>query len=318
MKSGTGKLILLLAGLNIIWGPVNFSVFVARESFSQGLILALRWPLFAISLWTLIIAMGRWGKSIALPKGKDALTAYGIGLLAAGPAHALYTVGLLKSTSTETTILNLTAPLFVGLLAHFILHERVGLWRWVAIWLSIVGAYVVSLGFGIPQIASANTIGDLIYLCGTILESLAMVLAIRVIRKSSGLGTLVFEVTGMATTTLLLPLILPNLYSWHVTSIGTGPIIAIVYLALVAGLICFGTWYLKAENAPITLMVPTLALQGPTSAIVGWYFRHEKLGTNVLVGSILIIGALFLSTFGSRLLGLARGSGREMRIPEGP
>lgn len=317
------RLLGILALLNLAWAPVNFAVVQARESFGTGAIIALRWPLFALGLWVLFALLGRRemgptgpeanpqpgapplrdaraaapGRPLfVMPNGILRIQALAIGFFLVGPAHALYTLGISGSSSSETAILNLTSPLFMACLAGVILRERVGPQRWLAILLSGLGAYWVSIGFRPPTLDGAHTAGNVTYLVGVLAESLAMILAMRIIRQSSGLGTLVWEVTGAGLATLILPLVLPGVLPLSVGEVTPLAVFSIAYLVLVAGLLCFGVWYIKAERAPITWMMLTLALQAPLSAFIGWRFNGEHIGVNVLAGLALILVALTVAT----------------------
>jgi drug/metabolite transporter (DMT)-like permease len=53
---------------------------------------------------------------------------------------------------------------------------------------------------------------------------------------------------------------------------------------------------MAAENAPITLMSLTLAVQGVVAALVGTMFLGERLTAEVVVGFLIIFAALMLAT----------------------
>jgi drug/metabolite transporter (DMT)-like permease len=67
---------------------------------------------------------------------------------------------------------------------------------------------------------------------------------------------------------------------------------AITYLVLIPGLFCFGTWYRLVEKVPLSLMVITLLLQPPLSALLGWRVLGESLTAEIGVGAALILAAL--------------------------
>jgi len=293
----TWRLFGILATLNVLWGPVNALVGLSSQVMSTGAILCLRWTLFAISLWALLTlpAVRRLTRTV-FPSPKGALNAFLIGIACVGPSHALYYTGVRLSSSTETTVLNVSAPVWTAFLAIFILGERVGRLRWIATAVVCAGAYIVAIGFQAPMLDAGHTVGNLIYLGGVFVECLAMVLAIRVIRQSSGMGALVWEVTGAAVTAWLLAWLLPGSFGFSVTAWTLATLWPIAYLAVVCGAVCFGVWYMAAENAPITLMSLTLAVQGVVAALVGTMFLGERLTVEVVVGFLIIFAALMLAT----------------------
>ncbi len=263
---------------------------------SSGAILLTRWVLFCLCAWVgLAFRPVRSALSVKYPEGRQRVYALLIGFFLFAPAHAMYYVGLESSNTGVTMVLNTTGPLWTGLLAFLILSERVSGRRWLAIAVGAVGSYVVSMGFAAPDFSSASTWGSLLYLIGVITETLAMVLAIKIIRDSSGPGTLAFEVIGAAVSCAVLPIVLPTKMNL-VWAAPTGwTILSLGYLVVVAGLFCFGMWYRYAEKAPISLMVVSLGLQAPIGVLLAFWFRGEPLTFNLLTGTVLILGALTIA-----------------------
>lgn len=291
------RLLIILGGLNLLWGPVNLAVATSQQSLSTGAVAFFRWATFAALIWAgLALPQIRKGLKVRLPKGKHALQAVLIGLFFAGPAHAMYYVALRGATTSETTVLNTTGPLWVAALASLILREHVSARRWGAILIGVVGSYIVAVGFASPNLAEGDTLSKLLYLGGTLTESLAMILAIRVIQASSGPGTLAFQIIGSALSFLILSFALPGELAIRVVGpVDVWTIASMTYLVLVAGLVCFGLWYRFAEEAPISLMVISLGLQAPMGVLLGAGVRGEAITTSLIVGTALILLALVVA-----------------------
>jgi len=171
----------------------------------------------------------------------------------------------------------------------------VGPRRWLAIGIGTLGSYFVAVGFAAPNMAQGHTAGNMIYLLGTLLETLAMILAIKVIKASSGPGALAFELIGASLSFALLPLIVPDRMHVTVGHVTPPAIGAMAYLVLIAGLFCFGVWYRLAEKAPVSLMVVSLGLQAPFGAFLGWWVRGEQITSATAAGTTLILAALCLA-----------------------
>lgn len=260
---------------------------------SIGAVLVFRWGFFAVCLWLLVLFMNRNPQTkIQLPPLADRVKAFLIGFVLVGPAHQLYLKGITLSSTTETAVLNLTSPIWTGLLAVVLLKERVTSHRWTAILVALAGAYCVSIGFRAPEFHSQHDRGNLIYLGAVFAETLAMLLAIPPIRRSSGMGVLVFQVSGVATAQCLAAV--TAISQFTITRITLPAALSIAYLALVAGCFCFVTWFKKVEKAPISLMVTTIAVQGPCSALIGHYANGETLTVGLYVGMALIVASLLI------------------------
>lgn len=232
---------------------------------------------------------------IRLPQGIDRWRAIGIGFFLIAPAHGLYYSALPMTSTGESTVLNTTGPIWTALLAFLILREVVGPRRWLAIGIGTLGSYFVAVGFSAPNLVQGHTAGNMIYLLGTLLETLAMILAIKVIKASSGPGALAYELIGASISFALMPFIIPERMQLSVAQVTPSAIGAMAYLVLIAGLFCFGVWYRLAEKAPVSLMVVSLGLQAPFGAFLGWWVRGEQITAATAVGTVLILTALCLA-----------------------
>jgi drug/metabolite transporter (DMT)-like permease len=281
-----------LIALQLLWTPVNLVVKGAiDDGTSPAAIALLRWSLFALCLWT---ALGfpayRRFAGVRWPNRKQAVAAAAIGACFIAPAHLLYYGGLGLTSSVEANVLLMTAPLFTAALAWLVLREKVAIGRWVAIVLGFAGAYVVVSGFAAPSLSGAHTQGNLMFLLGVIVESLGMILATDLVRRSSGVAILAFQVAGSVPTYVLGATFL----GFRMNPTGGPTWIAIAYLVLIAGMVCFAAWYRIVEKTPVSLMVLTLMVQPPVAALLGYVFRGEQLGFNLLIGSGVIFLGLFL------------------------
>lgn len=283
---------LILALLNVLWTPVNLAVKVATAHGASPAAVALaRWSCVAVALHLLLrvpaFAIYARLKPLTNP---DRIRAFLIGAFLFAPAHALYYLGLTRGASTVGgTVLNATAPIWIGAMAFAFLREPATRARLVALALGFAGAWVVVFGFAQPSFGGEG--GALLYLLGVLLESVSGILGTRIARRSSGVGFLSWEVLGMVPTLLLLPLLtggtmpLFATFSWPT-------LLALGYLVVFPGLICFGVWYATVERVPLSTMVVTILLQPPLSAFLAWYYAGEAIGLPVAVGTALIVAAL--------------------------
>ncbi len=284
---------LILAGLNVLWTPVNLAVRVATEhGMSPAAVALARWSLVAAALAGLLrvprfAAYARFRP----PSRSDRVRSLLIGACLFAPAHLLYYFGLTRGASTVGgTVLNATAPIWTGLLAFLLLGERATPRRVLAIGLGFAGAWVVVCGFGLPSFGGGN--GTLLYLLGVVCESVASVLGASIVRRSSGVGYLSWEIAGMLPTLLLVPILAPAAMPLAFGSPNVPAALAIAYLALLPGLLCFGVWYATVERVPLSTMVVTILLQPPLSALLAWLFAGETVGLPVTIGTALIVAAL--------------------------
>jgi len=297
----SSKQFIFLCLLNICWSQVNLAVKTASEFCSPAAIGVLRWVCFSLLIWLfLLIPKVRTLTKFVLPNKADSIKLFLIGLLLAGPAHALYYVALQTAGIGETTVINTTGPLWTTLFAIAILREKVTGFRWTAITFGAFGAYIVAVGFTLPQFSDSSTAANLLYFSGALMECLATVLAISLLRRSSGIGALAVEVSGIAVAQLLLPLLLPGLMVIQFTAFPPQVVASFLYLIFVAGIFCFGSWYVVAESAPVSSMMITLGIQAPIAAFIGWKFLGEKITSEMIIGATLIFLALIIGAYDSK------------------
>ena len=283
----------ILAGLNVLWTPVNLAVKAATGAgMSPAAVALTRWTLVAFALVVLLRlpAFADYARYRPL-MWRDRCRALLIGATLFAPAHLLYYYGLTRGASTVGgTVLNATAPIWTGLLAFLVLRERATPRRLSSLALGFVGAWIVVFGFGLPGFGEGS--GTLVYLVGVVCESIGSVLGASIVRRSSGVGYLAWEIAGMLPTLLLVPLLFrstmplvfgtPNLQSG----------LAIGYLVLLPGLVCFGVWYATVERVPLSTMVVTILLQPPLAALLAWRLTGEAIDLPLVVGTTIILAAL--------------------------
>ena len=236
------------------------------------------------------------------PGRRDAVLAVFYGVCFLGPAHVLYYTALTESSTVVGNVLNTTAPLWVAVFSLVILAERLTPARTAAIVLGVIGAYMVSIGFKLPQLSAGDTASNLRYLIATVSECLGGVLAIRLVRRNSGISILAFEMVGALIVFLIVPAFGAKSLAidWaHGVNLVSATCIA--YLVLIPGLLCWGAWYVIAERSPINTMIVSTLVQPVAGAVIAFFWTHEPLTTPILVGSVVILSALLVAAGASSL-----------------
>jgi drug/metabolite transporter (DMT)-like permease len=259
------------------------AIAVARwSSLGVLLFLALRIPAFRA------MTRAKW------PSRADAARAMLVGFGLFGPSHLIYYLALTRTSTIEGTVLGTTAPVWTALMAFLILRERVVGRRALAIAVGFAGAWIVSVGFAVPELRAGNTAGNLLYLTGVLTESTASIFSASIIRRASGITVLAFQILGAMVALALAPFLLGGVLPFHVSGVTPAGIGALAYLVLAPGLVCFSVWYMLVERTPLSLMVLSILLQPPLSAFFGWALLREPLTAQLGAGTGLILVALLL------------------------
>lgn len=282
--------------LNVLWSPVNLAFSVALNEWSAAAVGLVRWGGFALIIWCLLGQ--KWFRARVnahIPRGKDAVRALAIGAFLFAPGHLCYILAQKYTSTFEATVLGMSGPIWVAMLAFFLLGEEVTSKRWLAIAVGLLGAYIVVAGFALPQLEASHTVGNLLYLLGVLLESVGMVAAMRIVLRTSGIGTLAWQAAGMGVAFFMMPLF-GSAGAIVFGGFSVATLIAVGYLMLIASLVCFTVWYVIAEKVPVSWLVITVGLQVPLSACLGVAFNNEKIGVQLAIGTLVILIAIVLAS----------------------
>lgn len=277
--------------------PVNLMIKTATAGgFSPSAIAFFRWSILGILLIAALQfpAFRRMTRA-TWPSRADAVRAMLVGLVFFGPSHLIYYAALTQTSSVEGTVLGTTAPVWTALMAFLFLRERVKGRRALAIGVGFAGAWIVSIGFAVPELRAGHTAGNLLYLTGVIVEAITGVLAAAIVRRSSGITTLAFQVLGSIVTLSLAPFLFPSILPFSLEAVTPAAIGAVAYLILAPGLFCFSVWYMLVERTPLSLMVLSLLLQPPLSAMLAYFVLREPITPQIVAGATLILGALVIA-----------------------
>ncbi len=124
--------------LSVLWGGAYLFTRAAVPSFGPAPLVSMRLGIAAMILLPIVFYRGGWPQLRANPR---ALFMVGVPFTAA--PFMLMTWGALHITAGLSAVLNATAPMFAALVAHFILKDRLGVWRAGGLALGFVGVLIL-------------------------------------------------------------------------------------------------------------------------------------------------------------------------------
>lgn len=202
-----------------------------------------------------------------------------------GLHFALWITSLYYTSVTVSVVLVTTSPIFVGLISHFILKEKVSRRLGIGICLTILGGIIV--GIGGYSGGEMNLWGDFLALAGAVMMAFYLLLGRR-LRQQLSLMAYIFLVYTTASILLIFFGLLLNL---PFKGYSSQTYLLFLLLALIPTLIghsCFN-WSLKHLPAPI---VSVSILGEPVGASLLAYFFLKEIPTfmEVLGGGLILIG----------------------------
>ncbi|WP_229597945.1 DMT family transporter [Roseibium aggregatum] len=215
----------------------------------------------------------------------------------------------------DATAIGFASPLFVVVLAFFLLGEKVRVYRWSAVCVGFVGILVVlSPHLGDAGLDNDSMIGALIGLTGAGFAALAMI-TVRKLCETERTSTIVTWFAGMSSilSLLTLPLgfLLPG-QAWIVPDLPTAGLLLLIGLAGGVGQILLTQSYRFADASTIA---PFDYVNMLWAIIVGWVVFNETPLPAVVLGALIVIAAGIFVIYREHKLGLDRTKARRASSP---
>ena len=273
-----------------IWGSTYAVTKSALAEVPPWLFAVMR---FGIAVAILVPLAQAQGGPAVLPKPLPLVPLALMGLTGVALFFSLANLGLVYTTATEAALLQGSVPACTAALASLFAGERVGRLRALGIVVAAVGvALVVLLGQHAGE-ASDPLLGNLLVLGAVLAWSVYTILG-RGLRHAPQLAVTTYSTLfGLA---LLLPLAGYELVARPPAAISPGTWLQAFYLGAVSVALGF-LLYLRALRALDASQVANFVCLTPVSgAICGAVFLGERLAPGQLLGGLLVLIGVWLST----------------------
>lgn len=274
------------------------------SSFPSGkyLIHTVQIPPFLLGGWRfglagvvmLMLYAFRHGITSIVPTSKGSF-ARGLGkVFIVGCLQTAGTMGFLNlaletlSSSMSATIL-FTNPLWLAILAHFYLHDRLSGRKFFALLLGIAGV-AICLGFS----GKASPLGMLFALAGSLCWSVCTLITKKSVFDKSAFVFTGWQLTLGAAVMLLVSAILGE--EFDLRQAGPWAYVWFFWLVIPASIGSFGLWFSALAQQGATFASSFLFLVPIFSVVFAILFLDEHLSGQFVIGSSLIIFALWRLT----------------------
>lgn len=288
MYKVTGAILLVI----FIWGYTWVTMKIGLNDIPPFLFSTLRLLIGAIPVFMLLVLL----KKPLFPDKRKIGSILVMSTLMSLGYLATLTYGMQFVDSGQSSVLVYTMPIFVTLIAHFTIHERLTPFKITGICLGTVGILLI-LG---PQFLNFNAqtvTGELLIIVSALSWACA-----NVFSKVKFTGA---EIINMTAWQLLIGAILLFVISLMTEDVSqtewTLPaVLSLLFNGIFSTAVTFIAWFwvltkIEASLASMTLMaVPILGL------FFGWMQLHETLTINILAGAFLICVGIFFAAFKKR------------------
>jgi drug/metabolite transporter (DMT)-like permease len=191
----------------------------------------------------------------------------------------------------ESTTIGFAAPLFAVMLSALVLSEKVGIYRWSAVAVGLIGVLVVMR----PEGSHLPLIGLTLALMSAFGSGLVSI-TIRQISRTEGTQTIVLWFTLGSMT--VLGLIMPFFAQWHDMQAW----LILVALGIVGGCgqICL-TGALR--YAPVSVVVPFDYVQLVWAVLFGWLVFADRPVATTWIGAAIIAASGLFTVYREQRLG---------------
>ena len=295
LNFNSGFLLAVLA--NILWGASFLASKYTLQAWGPFTASSLRFGLATIALFIIFRVLG---KKIEIPAtNKQWVGLVIVATTGFGALYPLQLAGLKYIPSGLSAAIMLTAPLLVLLLGKTVLKETLSLQKWIALGLGVIGGAILlvsSTGIGDLNLSSDLVVGSgFTFLSAASLA--ASVIATRKISNDFSSTTLTFwsMAIGFLQLTVAAFIFEENILA----SIGQNASLlswmSLVFLALVCSAFCFFIWNYSLSKTSPQEIASSMHIKTPTAVLIGVFIANEALTSEIIFGTLLVMGGVWLS-----------------------
>lgn len=203
--------------------------------------------------------------------------------------HALWSTSIENTFVANATLLNYIAPLWVSLIAIFILHEHYSAVFWSGLILVLLGAWFVT-GVRVNDFSAFSMRGEGYAILSSFFYAGYFIVSQRASVHYNVLRYLL--ISSAAAMTVLFIIILISGFSLINYSKETFLIFLIAGLfSQLGGYFCINY---ALRHIPAPVVSTWLILQPVMTAVLAVRFQSEALGSEKLIGGLLVIGGVYI------------------------
>ncbi|WP_318618965.1 DMT family transporter [Priestia megaterium] len=283
------KVFLGIISVTLIWGYTWVTMKIAISDIPPFLFSSLRLFIGAIPLFIILIIQR---KRLFVDKGifKNYLI---MSLLMSLGYMAILTYGMQFVDSGKTSVLVYTMPIFVTIISHFKLDEKINIYKMVGLIFGLLGLLFI-LGLEITNPDTKVIFGELLILISALSWGLANVFSKIRFKNIDVIHMNAWQLMIGALLLFVLSLILEPNYSVEWSN---KALLSLLFNGLFSTAFTFVVWFwvlkkINASKASMALMfVPILGI------IFGSLQLGENITISIVVGSFLICAGIFMNTY---------------------
>jgi drug/metabolite transporter (DMT)-like permease len=279
-----------------LWAVSFIAVKVALVAVPPFTLVTLRLLISALCfmLWFLIRGRRPIINGRAIWKQLFILSLFGTGL-----HYGLQTMGLQYTTASNASLYAVTGPISIILIAAFYLGEKLSFQKILGIFLAIIGVLVV---MGLETLKAfdfkGHLLGDVLVMVSIAMWGIFTVYGKRLMKEMDALE--VIALTTFIGAAWMVPIGWAEGYwrGFALSSITLSAWLAIAYLGVTCSFLATLFYFLalgKTEAQKVGVYCYTIP---PMTYVVAALYLDERIGLNLLIGSVLVLAGVYLTERG--------------------
>lgn len=281
----------MLALMNLVWGASYLIADIGLQHMSPGALAAWRFLITTALMFALLILRGT---DLRIAR-RDILPIAIIGCVAVAGTYLLTYHGIQMDSSTDRAVVSPLEPVALAILGAIFLRERLRGKQWAGIGLACLGAYLLVVRTSLGGFHARQMIGQGLMLLSFFTEGAYSIIGKPLLARYRPL-TLTVWCMFFATVFLFaasaiegrLPPPPDCAAAWG----------AVLFLAIPCSLIGYTLWYLVLEHKPAGEVGVYIFLQPVVGIILGMVFRGERLTALLVLGTLLVVLGVWLTSGG--------------------
>jgi len=239
-----------------------------------------------------LLAINRFiNHSIPIEK-KDYWKIWGLGILIIPLNQLAFLYGQSMTSSGHGAILFATTPIWIFLIAQFILKEKLIVRRAIGIVIAVIGVIVLMTG-GAVKLGTEYLFGDLLILLAVLTWAFYTIFGKELVRKYGALRITAYALSSG--TVLYLPFGAFFASQLDYAAVSMGGWLAVLYMAIGTSVIAYGLWYWALKYMDASRMAVFHNIQPVVATIVAFYWLGEPLGIEFIIGGVIVLGGVILA-----------------------
>ncbi len=229
---------------------------------------------------------------VRLPDTRDIPTFFAMGFLGVALYHTALNYGQTTVSAGAASFLINTAPAFTALLALWVLKERMHLWGWLGIMLSMAGIFVIASGKKGGLQFDPNAFYIVLSALGA---SVHMILNKQILQRYTPLESTTFTILC---GTLFLLVFSPGLLATISHAPRSATLVAI-YIGVFPAALAYVSWAYVLSRLPASQTATFLYLMPGLAIVIAWVWLGEVPHIATLFGGVLaLVGVVLVNTYG--------------------